>query len=92
MLSSKVTKTDQMQKLNELNTLQNLRPCLDSDLMVGVEGRVQNSELHNDTRHPFIIPSRHGITRLITFYKTWQAVHASPLYIDADSITILDYF
>ena len=56
---------NQMRKLNELKSLRNLRPCVDSDLMLRVEGRLENAELPVDTRHPFIIPSRHALTRLI---------------------------
>ena len=30
---------DQMRKINELKTLRNLRPCVDTDMMLRVEGR-----------------------------------------------------
>ena len=69
-----------MQKLNELKTLRNLRPCLDSEFMFRVEGRLLNSELPIDTRQPFIIPSRHGLTRMIILHEHVQAGHAGPAY------------
>ena len=64
-LSRDVVNPNQMRKLNELKSLRNLRPCVDSDLMLRVEGRLENAELPVDTRHPFIVPSRHALTRLI---------------------------
>ena len=69
-----------MRKLSELKTLRNLRHCLDSESMFRVEGRLLNSELQTGTRQPFIIPSRHALTRLIVLYKHVQAGHAGPAY------------
>ena len=68
-LNFKVINSDQMRKLNELKTLRNLRPCLDSESMFRVEGRLLNSELPIDTRQAFIIPSRHALTRLIILHE-----------------------
>ena len=69
-----------MRKLNELKFLRNLHPCVDSDLMLRVEGRLENAELPMDTRQPFIIPSRHALTRLIELNQHILAGHAEPLY------------
>ena len=69
-----------MRKLNELKTLSNLRPCLDSESMFRVEGRLLNSELPIDTRQLFIIPSSHALTRLIILHEHVQAGHAGPAY------------
>ena len=79
-LNSKVNNSDQMRILNELKTLRNLRPCLDSESMFRVEGRLLNSALPIDTRQPFIIPSRHALTRLIILHEHVQAGHAGPAY------------
>ena len=45
-------------RINELKTLRNLRPCVDSELMFCVEGRLENAKLSIDTRHPLILPGR----------------------------------
>ena len=79
-LSRDVVSPNQMRKLNELKSLRNFRPCVDSDLMLRVEGRLENAELPVDTRHPFIIPSRHAFTRLIVLNEHILAGHAGPLY------------
>ena len=34
-----------MRKINELKPLRNLRPCVDTDMMLRVEGRLENAEL-----------------------------------------------
>ena len=48
--------------------------------MLRVEGRLENAELPVGTRHPFIIPSRHILTRLIVLNEHILAGHAGPLY------------
>ena len=62
-----------------MKSLRNLRPCVDSDLMLRVEGRLENAELPVDTRHPFIIPSRYALTRLTVLNEHILAGHAGPL-------------
>ena len=48
--------------------------------MLRVEGRLENTELPIDTKHPFILPSRHALTRLIILNEHSQAGHAGPAY------------
>ena len=79
-LSQDVVNPNQMRKLNKLKSLRNLRPCVDSDLMLRVEGRLENAELPVDTWHPFIIPSRHALTRIIVLNEHILAGHAGLLY------------
>ena len=79
-LYSNTNGADQMRKINELKTLHNLRPCVDTDMMLRVEGRLENAELPIDTKHPFILPSRHALTRLIILNEHSQAGHAGPAY------------
>ena len=79
-LSRDVVNSNQMRKLNKLKSLRNLRPCVDYDLMLRFEGLLENAELPVDTRHPFIIPSRHALTRLIVLNEHILAGHAGPLY------------
>ena len=49
--------------------------------MLRFEGRLENTELPVDTRHPFIIPSRHALIRLIVLNEHILAGHAGPLYL-----------
>ena len=79
-LYSNVNGVDQMCKINELKTLRNLCPCEDTDMMLHVEGRVENAELSIDTKHPFILPSRHALTRLIILNEHSRAGHAGSAY------------
>ena len=79
-LQSNVNSAEQRRKINELKTLRNLRPCVDAEFMLRVEGRLENAELPIDTRHPFILPSRHALTRLIILNEHTLAGHAGPSY------------
>ena len=79
-LYSNANGADEMRKINELKTLRNLRPCVDTDMMLRVEGRLENAELPIDTKHPFFLPSRHALTRLIILHEHSQAGHAGPAY------------
>ena len=48
--------------------------------MLRVEGRLDNAELPIDTRHPFILPSRHALARLIVLDEHNKAGHPGPYY------------
>ena len=82
-----------VRKINELKTLRNLHPCVDTDMMWRVKGRLENAELPIDINHPFILPSRHALTRLIILNENSQAGHAGPAFglnFDAFSPMLLD--
>ena len=79
-LSATASNSEEFKKIYELKTLRNLRPCLDNEVMLRVEGRLDNAELPIDTRHPFILPSRHALTRLIVLDEHTKAGHAGPYY------------
>ena len=68
---------EQTRQVDELKTLHNLRPYIAPDLPVRVEGRLENTDLSTDTKHPIILPSRHALTHLV-IYKYSDAVHAGP--------------
>ena len=61
--------------LNELKTLRNLRPCVGSDNLLRVEGRLENASLPVNTKHPIILPGRHPLTRLIVLNDHERAGH-----------------
>ena len=77
-------------RINELKTLRNLRPCVDSELLFRVQGRLDNAELPTDTRHPLILPGRRALTRLIVFHEHSDSGHAGPsLYTYENSSALL---
>ena len=53
------TDPDEKRRVNELKTLRNLRPCIGQDLLLRVDGRLENADLPVDTKHPIILPGRH---------------------------------
>ena len=48
--------------------------------MLGVEGHLENAYLPMDTKHPLLLPTRHPLTRLITFHEHAKAEHAGLCY------------
>ena len=79
-LSAKTNNVIEMHFLNELKTLRKLRPCVGPDLILRVEGRLDNAFLPVDTKHPIILPGRHALTRLIVLNEHADAGHAGPSY------------
>ena len=79
-LSAKTNNVIEMHFLNELKTLRKLRPCVGPDLILRVEGRLDNASLPVDTKHPIILPGRHALTRLIVLNEHADAGHAGPSY------------
>ena len=79
-LDAKATNVKEMHRLSELKTLRRLRPCVGKDLMLRVEGRLDNSALPVDTKHPIILPGKHALTRLIVLHEHANAGHAGPSY------------
>ena len=79
-LDSKTNDPDSKRRLNELKTLCNLRPCGDLNNCLRIEGRLENADLPLDAKHPFILPGRHPLTRLIVQYKHELPGHAGPAY------------
>ena len=61
-------------------TLRNLRPCIEQDLLLRVDGRLENAGLLVDTNHPIILPGRHPLTRLIVLSEHCRSGHAGPAY------------
>ena len=72
--------SEQTRQVNELKTLRNLRPCIGPDLLLRVEGRLENADLPTDTKHPIILPSRHALTRHVVLHEHSEVGHAGPSY------------
>ena len=52
--------------LNELQSLNKFRPCVDKEGLLRIEGRLSNSPgLTEEMKHPLILPSRSVLTRLV---------------------------
>ena len=69
-----------MNRITELKSLRNLRPCADPNSMLRTDGRLENAELPLDTSHPLILPSRRSLTRLLVLYEHVVGGHAGPSY------------
>ena len=69
-----------MSRISEPKSLRNLRPCVDANSMLRIDGRLENAELPLDTGHPLILPSKHALTRLIVFHEHVEVGHAGSSY------------
>ena len=78
--SKNATDPDEKRRVNELKTLRNLRPCIGQDLLLRVDGRLENADLPVDTEHPIILPGRYPLTRLIVLSEHCRSGHAGPVY------------
>ena len=61
--------SEQARQVCELKTLRNLQLCLRPDLLLRVEGRLQNGDLPWDTKHPINLPNIHALTRLNVLHQ-----------------------
>ena len=55
-------------------------PCIGQDLLLRVDGRLENADLPVDTKHTIILPGRHPITRLIVLLEHCKSGHAGPAH------------
>ena len=79
-LSDKAANTEDMNRISELKALKNLRPCVDTEDMFRIDGRLENAALAVDAKHPLILPGMRALTRLVVFYEHVKAGHAGPSY------------
>ena len=64
------------QWIKELRSLDRFRPCVDSDGLLRIEGRLSKSpELTDNMKHPLIIPSRCAFTRLVVLKYHTDNLH-----------------
>ena len=73
--------SDDLRRISELKSLRDLRPCVDDRQMLRVDGRLENSELPVDSKHPLILPGSHVLTRLTVLNEHVLAEHAGPSYV-----------
>ena len=79
-LGNSLSDLEHVRRVSGLKTMRNLHPCVDYDLMLRVEGRLENADLPTDTKHPLILSSRHPLARLIILDEHAKSGHASPCY------------
>ncbi|XP_075150935.1 uncharacterized protein LOC142225044 [Haematobia irritans] len=58
--------------------LYSLAPFMDSDGLIRVGGRLQNSYLNFDAQHPIIVPKQHPLTTSMVMYYHEKLLHAGP--------------
>ena len=80
MLNCRAEDEASIRRISELKTLRRLRPCVGSDGLLRIEGRLENAELPVDTKHPFILSGRHPITRLVVLRYHNLTGHGGPSY------------
>ncbi|KAF2880098.1 hypothetical protein ILUMI_26074 [Ignelater luminosus] len=64
--------------LKSTSRLLNLNPFLDSEGLLRVGGRLQNSFYNYNKKHPLILSSKHCLTKLIFSRRHEQLLHAGP--------------
>ena len=64
--------------LKKSSPLLPLHPFLDSNKLLRVGGRQQNSKLSYSNQHPLILHGRHPVTRLIIHSEHQRLLHAGP--------------
>lgn len=62
--------------LNASSVLLSLAPFLDTDGLIRVGGRLRNSDLSPDARHPILLPRDHELTKRVITYEHVRNAHA----------------
>lgn len=84
-----------LQKQGQLlpkHKLSNLTPFIDSQDILRVGGRIQNSNLHFNQKHPIIMSSQCNLSKMICIYEHLRHYHAGPqhlLYITREQFWII---
>ena len=66
------------------NRLLGLNPFIDQNGLLGVGGRLDNSDRPEDQRHPLILAPKHKLTKLIIVAEHEQLLHAGPQLVLAN--------
>ena len=64
-LTDNAVNSDDLRRISELKSLRDFRPCVDDRQMLRVDGRLENSELPVDSKHPLILPGSHALRGLL---------------------------
>ncbi|KAL7723180.1 hypothetical protein ACLKA6_017708, partial [Drosophila palustris] len=63
-------------QLSTKSEIRSLQPILDSEGLLRVEGRLQNSDLDYEAKHPLLLPRRHPVTAAIIALYHQRFMHA----------------
>lgn len=66
------------QKISRKSKLVALNPLLDESGILRVGGRIENSPVSFDHKHPMLLPANHPLSYLITSYTHLKYLHAGP--------------
>ncbi|GFU81632.1 uncharacterized protein TNCV_4927631 [Trichonephila clavipes] len=61
--------------------LRSLHPFIEEHGLVRVGGRLQNSQLRFNSKHPIILPSQHSISELLIKEQHIAHLHAGPTFL-----------
>ncbi|GFX71549.1 integrase catalytic domain-containing protein [Trichonephila clavipes] len=61
--------------------LRSLHPFIDEHGLVWVGGRLQNSQLRFNSKHPIILPSQHSISELLIKEQHIAHIHTGPTFV-----------
>lgn len=64
-------------------TIQRLNPFIDSNGLIRVGGRLTNTSLPYDTRHPILLPKRHHVVNILIDHYHLHHLHAGPQLVQA---------
>lgn len=64
--------------LQKGNRLKDLLPFIDHEGLLRVGGRLQNSEMPYETKHPLLLPHRHALTHVLIDTIHREQLHAGP--------------
>jgi hypothetical protein len=68
----------QSKSLPGRSLLKSLQPFMDSTGLMRVGGRLQNSYLEYEAKHPILLPKQHPVTQSIIMHYHVQFLHAGP--------------
>ncbi|XP_064553360.1 uncharacterized protein LOC135438811 isoform X1 [Drosophila montana] len=61
--------------------LRSLCPLLDAEGLLRIGGRLQNSNLEYEAKHPLLLPKRHPVTAAMITYYHLEFLHAGPQFL-----------
>ena len=64
-LNASADNANDWRKISDLKSLLDLRLCVDDQKFIHVDGRIENSELPVDSKHPLHLFGRHALTRCL---------------------------
>jgi len=76
-----VQKLTKHQELSARSKIRTLHPFMDPEGLLRVGGRLANSNLPFDQKHPFLLPKLSRLTELVIQYEHRRLLHAGPQFL-----------